>query len=138
MAEREMDFGTVIGADASFKGDFKFDSTAKILGKIEGSIIAKGAIHISGGSTCKATIVAKEVSVEGHVEGNVEATDRVHLQPNGSITGDIVAAKMTMADGASIDGYCRIGTNGKASSETEIKPTAASTPVSNSKAVARK
>ncbi len=36
-----------------------------------------------------------------------------------------VAAKMTMADGASIDGYCRIGSNGKASTAAEVKPAAA-------------
>ncbi|QOJ18636.1 MAG: polymer-forming cytoskeletal protein [Phycisphaeraceae bacterium] len=125
MADKDMQFGTVIGADASFKGDFKFDSAARILGSIEGSISSKGTVHVASGSTCKATITAKEVAVEGAIEGNVEATDRIELKPNGAIKGDIVAAKMTMADGASIDGYCRIGSNGKASTAAEVKPAAA-------------
>jgi len=122
MADKETDFGTIIGADASFKGDFKFESAAKVLGNIEGSITAKGTVHVANGSKCKATISAKEIAVEGAIEGNVEASDRIELKPDGSITGDIVAAKMTMADGASIDGYCRIGANGKASTSTEVKP----------------
>jgi len=119
---KDIQFGTIIGADASFKGDFKFDSAAKVLGSIEGSISSKGVIHVAGGSRCKATVAAKEVAVEGIIEGNVEATDRVELKPNGAIHGDVVAAKMTMADGSSIDGYCRIGVNGKASAATELKP----------------
>lgn len=130
MADSNTEFGTVIGADANFKGDLAFDSAAKILGKFEGSIASKGKIHIADGASCKATVKAKEVAVEGHIEGNVEAGDRVELKPKGMITGDIVAARMTMADGASIDGHCRIGVDGKSSSggksgsgtTAEVKP----------------
>lgn len=121
------EYGTIIGADANFKGDLSFDSAAKVLGKFEGSINSKGKIQVADGADCKATVKAKEISVEGHVEGNVEASDRVELRPKGVITGDITAARMTMADGASIDGHCRIGVNEQsgsrsASSSAEVKP----------------
>jgi cytoskeletal protein CcmA (bactofilin family) len=128
MADTSHDFGTIIGADAKFKGDLTFDSSAKVLGQIEGSIASKGIIHVAGGSLCKAAVNAKEVAVEGHIEGNVQATDRVELRPKGRITGDIVATRMSMADGASIVGHCRIGVNGHADSaskgtaSTEVKP----------------
>lgn len=112
MADQTSDYGTVIGPDATFRGDFEFDSAAKILGKIEGSISSKGRIHVADGSVCKATVKAKEVAVEGRVEGNIEAADKVDLRPKGNITGDIVAARMSMAEGASIDGHCRIGVDG--------------------------
>lgn len=122
------EFGTIIGPDANFKGDLTFDSAAKVLGTFEGSITAKGKVQIADGATCKATVKAKEISVEGRVEGNLEAADRVELRPNGVIAGDITAARMTMADGASIDGHCRIGVNGAASkpaaSAAEVKPQA--------------
>ncbi|MHC5022842.1 MAG: bactofilin family protein [Planctomycetota bacterium] len=130
MAETSQEFATIIGPDASFKGDLTFDSAAKVLGKFEGSIKSKGKIHIAGGSACKATISAKEVAVEGHVVGNVEAKDRLDLKPKGRITGDIVAARMSMADGAAIEGFMRIGVNGRDESErapastTEVKATA--------------
>ena len=126
MAESSnQEYGTIIGADASFKGELKFESAAKVLGEVEGSITSKGKIQIAAGAQCKATVSAKEVAVEGHIEGNVEATDRVELQPKGRITGDVVAARMSMADGASIDGHCRIGVDNKApakaASSTEMK-----------------
>ena len=130
MAETTQEFGTIIGADAKFKGDLTFESAAKVMGQFEGSINAKGLIHIATGSKCKASIIAKEVAIEGHIEGNVEASDRVDLKPKGRITGDIVAARMSMADGASIVGHCRIGVGegegegggGKVNAATEMKP----------------
>ena len=83
MADSSQDYGTIIGADASFKGELSFDSAAKVLGKFEGSIAAKGKVHIASGSKCKATVAANEVAVEGHVEGNVEAADRIEIKSKG-------------------------------------------------------
>ena len=132
MAESNQEFATIIGADAKFKGDLEFESAAKVLGRFEGSIKSKGKIHIADGAECKATIAAKEVAVEGRIDGDVEAADRIELKPNGVVTGDIVAARMTMSEGASINGHCHIGPNGqsgdaksKARAVTETKPAAA-------------
>lgn len=126
MADTTQEFGTIIGADANFKGELSFDSAAKLLGKFEGAVNSKGRFHVSDGAQCRATVKAKEISVEGNVEGNVEALDRVEIKPKGAILGDVTAARMVMADGASIDGHCRIGVNGhnRTGSTTETKPTA--------------
>ena len=137
MADMNQDFATIIGADANFKGELTFESAAKLLGKFEGSINSKGRIHVADGSKCTATVKAKEISVEGQIDGNVEAMDRVEIKPKGSIIGDITAARMVMADGASIDGHCRIGTNGQSSKAgahaTEMKPAGQPQPVSAKK-----
>ena len=126
MADSTQEFGTIIGADAIFKGELSFDAAAKLMGRFEGSINAKGKVHVADGAQCKATVKAKEISVEGNVEGNVEALDRVEIKTKGAILGDVTAARMVMADGASIDGHCRIGVNGhgRPSSTAETKPTA--------------
>jgi cytoskeletal protein CcmA (bactofilin family) len=125
MAETSQDYGTIIGADARIKGELSFDSAAKVMGQLEGSISGKGRVHIASGSKCKATVRAKEVAVEGLVEGNVEASDHVELKPKGRITGDVVAARMSMGDGASFVGHCRIGKDAqegaRAASTTEVK-----------------
>jgi cytoskeletal protein CcmA (bactofilin family) len=134
MANVSPDYGTVLGPDAKFKGDLSFDSAAKVLGRFEGSIKSKGRILIADGSTCKASVAAKEVAIEGQIEGNVEATERIELSPSGKITGDIVASRMSMADGATIDGHVRIGLDskegtGKAASTAEPKVAAERKPV---------
>ena len=125
MAESATDFATILGPDAKFKGDLSFDSAAKVMGSVEGSIRSKGKVLIAQGAKCKASVAAKEVAVEGLVEGNVEAVERVEIKPNGRIAGDIVASRMTMADGAAIEGHVRIGIDskdsGKASATAEPK-----------------
>ena len=126
MADSRAEFNTILGPDAFFKGDLSFDSAAKVQGRIEGSIKSKGLVLIADGSTCKASVSAGEVAVEGHVEGNVSASERVEIKKSGRITGDIVAARMTMADGAAIEGNVRIGLDsrtesGKASVTAEPK-----------------
>src|SRR5690606_7669670 len=118
MADANQEYGTVIGVDAVVNGDLSFDSAAKLLGKFEVSITSKGTVHVADGSECRATVKAKEISVDGQIEGNVEATDRLELKAKGAIIGDVVAARMVMADGASIDGHCRIGVNGQSSNRS--------------------
>lgn len=125
MAESTTEYGTILGPDAKFKGDLSFDSSAKVLGRVEGSIVSKGKVFIANGSTCKANVTANEVAIEGFIEGNVEATERIEIKAKGRISGDIVASRMTMGDGASINGHVRIGidakTDAKAASATEPK-----------------
>jgi cytoskeletal protein CcmA (bactofilin family) len=136
MADSTQEYSTIIGADANFKGEMTFDAAAKILGKFEGSISGKGRINVAEGCRLKATVKAKEITVEGQIDGHVDAGDRVELKPKGAIVGDISATRMTMADGASIDGHCRIGVNGhagKGSVATEVKPAAQSQPVAAAK-----
>ncbi len=133
MAQSNEEFDTVLGADATFKGDLSFESAAKVLGRFEGTIKAKGRVYVADGSTCKATLIAKEIAVEGLVDGNVEAEDRVELKPTGKIMGDVVAKRMTMADGATLDGHVRIGFDdeggkGRAGSMTEMKPESQAVP----------
>ena len=113
MAESSTDFATILGPDAKFKGDVTFDSAAKVMGHVEGSIRSKGKLLIAQGAKCKASVAAKDLAVEGLIEGNVEAAERVEIKPNGRIAGDIVASRMTMADGAAIEGHVRIGIDGK-------------------------
>ena len=129
MADSSTEYTTILGPDSRFKGEFSFDSAAKVLGRVEGSITSKGKLLIAAGSTCKANVTANEVAIEGFIEGNVEATERVEIKAKGRITGDIIASRMTMGDGATIDGHVRIGidakrSDGKAASATEPKMSA--------------
>ena len=104
---------TVIGADSHFNGELKFEKTAKIVGKFDGAIVGKGDLNVTQNATCKATIEADNANIDGTVEGNVTMRDTVKLNANSVIRGDIVAAKMVMAEGASFSGRCEIGGSGK-------------------------
>ena len=100
---------TIIGADSYFKGEMSFERTAKIIGRFDGKISGKGELQIAQSATCKADIESAVANIDGTIEGNVNAKDTVKLTANGKVKGDITAAKMTMAEGASFFGMCAVG-----------------------------
>jgi cytoskeletal protein CcmA (bactofilin family) len=51
-----------------------------------------------------ANIMAREVVVLGKVRGNVNASDRVDIRSEGSLTGDVTAARISIEDGAYFKG----------------------------------
>ncbi len=102
---------TVVGADSHFEGKLTFERTARINGKFDGSIKGQGELQVSQNAECKADVEATSVSVDGNIEGNVAAQDTVRLNGSGVVKGDIVAAKMVMAEGASFYGMCAVGSD---------------------------
>lgn len=100
---------TIIGADSHFKGELSFERAAKINGKFDGKILGKGELQISESALCKAEINAGNIQIDGTLEGNLHAKEAIRLNSKGVIRGDITAAKMVMAEGASLYGRCAIG-----------------------------
>lgn len=117
---------TVIGADTHIKGDMRFESTARILGTFEGTIEAKGELQVASGASCKAAVEAMKVLVDGDVDGNLTAKERVELTSKAKMKGDLVAARLVVAEGASFVGHCKVGPDahvgGQAHSFAENKP----------------
>lgn len=121
MAENET---TIVGADSHFEGKLTFERTARINGKFDGSIAGKGELQVSQNALCKADVNAGAVAVDGRVEGNVQAGDTVRLNGSGVVKGDITAAKMVMAEGASFYGMCAVGPEAKSQGSASTPPKA--------------
>lgn len=100
---------TIIGRDAKIKGELSFDASAKILGTFEGKIIAKGEVVIGETATCRATVEAGNVIVDGPLEGDVIARDRLQLTAKAKVKGDITAGSLSVVEGASFVGHCKVG-----------------------------
>lgn len=100
---------TIIGADTQIKGEMTFEGAARLLGIFEGKISAKGELHVADGASCKAAVDAGKVTVDGSVEGNVTARERVELTARARMKGDLVAAKLLVAEGASFVGHVTVG-----------------------------
>ena len=119
---------TIIGADTHIKGEMSFDNTAKLLGTFEGQITAKGELQVAEGAKCKASVEASRVTVDGSVEGNMIARERVSLNANAAMKGDLTAAKLVVAEGAVFVGHVKVGpeaAKGVTGVQTaEAKPTA--------------
>ena len=110
MAENQNDTQTtVIGADSYFKGELEFDKTARIIGRFDGKIRGKGELQVTQAAALKADVESSIANIDGSIEGNITAKDSVKLNANGKVKGDITAARMMMAEGASFFGMCAVG-----------------------------
>lgn len=118
---------TIIGKDAKIKGELSFENSAKILGGFEGKIIAKGEVVIGETATCRASIEASTVIVDGPIEGDIVARDRIELTGRAKVKGDLVAGSLSVIEGASFVGHCKVGPEAvklsteDAATELEIK-----------------
>lgn len=100
---------TIIGADTQIKGEMSFDRACKLLGTFEGTINAKGQLHVAEGASCKAEVEAADIVVDGSVEGNITAREKIQLNAKSKVVGDVVAAKLMVAEGASFSGHVSVG-----------------------------
>ena len=94
-----------IGKSIVFKGDLSGDEDLQIDGQVEGGVqLANHELTIGETGRVQAQLYAKDVIVIGHVTGNITATERVEIQVNGVVEGDIHAPRLIVADGAVLNG----------------------------------
>jgi cytoskeletal protein CcmA (bactofilin family) len=94
-----------IGKSLFIKGELTGSESLYIDGKVEGSINLPGnRVTVGRNGQVAANISAREVVVLGKVRGNIQASDRVDIRSEGSLTGDVAAARISIEDGAYFKG----------------------------------
>jgi cytoskeletal protein CcmA (bactofilin family) len=101
--------GARLGASIQIKGQVTGTEDLQIDGIVEGPITLKGH-ELTVGSAAQLTseIHAGDVVAYGKVVGNVHARGRVDIKRDGSITGDISSARISIEDGAYFKGRIEI------------------------------
>jgi len=94
-----------IGKSLVIKGEVTGSESLYIDGRVEGSINLSGnRVTIGRNGVVNANINAREIVVTGKVRGNLTASDRVDIRNEGSLTGDVVAQRISIEDGAFFKG----------------------------------
>src|SRR5213594_4602589 len=104
-----------IGKSLVIKGEVTGSESLYIDGRVEGSINLSGnRVTVGRNGVVAANINAREIVVLGKVRGNLTASDRVDIRSDGSLTGDVVAARISIEDGAFFKGGIDIRKAGQA------------------------
>ena len=112
-----------IGKSLVIKGEVTGSESLYIDGRVEGSINLSGnRVTIGRNGVVAANISAREIVVLGKVRGNLTASDRVDIRSDGSLTGDVVAARISIEDGAFFKGGIDIRKGGKIDTKIEEVP----------------
>jgi cytoskeletal protein CcmA (bactofilin family) len=118
-----------IGKSISIKGDLTGNEDMVIEGKVEGKVdLPNNELTVGANGEVKAELNATAVVIVGRVIGNVVGIDRVEIQSTGRVEGNVTAPKLTVAEGAQLDGAIQMSGTASAASSTSAPATPAAKP----------
>ncbi|HSH44800.1 MAG TPA: polymer-forming cytoskeletal protein [Longimicrobiales bacterium] len=98
-----------IGASVVIQGGVTSSEDMTIAGRVEGDVtVRENQLTIAPHARIEGDIIAGAVVIHGSVTGNVTAEQTIEVGENGSVMGDLVAPRMTVAEGASLHGRAEI------------------------------
>ncbi|MGA2098982.1 MAG: polymer-forming cytoskeletal protein [Candidatus Acidiferrum sp.] len=98
-----------LGSSLEIKGQITGNEDLQIDGIVDGPISLTGhELTVGADAQLHSEIHAGEVVVYGKVVGNVHSRGRVEIKQEGSVTGDIASARISIEDGAHFKGRIEI------------------------------
>jgi cytoskeletal protein CcmA (bactofilin family) len=95
----------MIGKSVKVVGQIFTKEDLYVDGDVEGTIESQeNKVTIGPNGRVQAGIRAREVIILGQVQGNVETSDKVDIRKDAKLVGDIVAARISIEDGALFKG----------------------------------
>ncbi len=99
---------SLISSGTVVEGKIKGEGSVRIDGKLVGDIVVKANAAVGHTGVVEGTLQAKNISVAGKVQGTVTATEKLILESNAVMRGDIRAARLVVDEGAMFDGQCNM------------------------------
>jgi cytoskeletal protein CcmA (bactofilin family) len=95
--------------DLAAQRNISGNENLSIDGAIEGPISLKcHTLTVGRTARVKAEVIAHEVIVYGKLSGNLRAGNRIEIKKDGSVVGDLTAARILIEDGAYFKGKVQI------------------------------
>ena len=95
----------MIGKSVKVVGQIFAKEDLYVDGDVEGTIESlENKVTVGPNGRVQASIRAREVILLGQVQGNVDTSDKVDIRKDAKLVGDIVAARISIEDGALFKG----------------------------------
>ena len=99
-----------LGPNDSLEGKLTYGGSMAVDGgHAEGEFRLGGNIEIGNGTVVKALLEGQNVTIKGEVEGKLTARDKLTLGKSAKLNGDVQVRRLQIEDGASLNGYVRMG-----------------------------
>jgi cytoskeletal protein CcmA (bactofilin family) len=96
---------SMIGKSLVIKGEITGSESVHIEGTVEGSIVLPDdRVTVGPSGRVSANITAQDIVVQGELTGSCDASDHLFVRREGSLCGDVVAARISVEDGAQLTG----------------------------------
>ena len=98
-------FTSSVGEKSVFTGNLTTADNVVVRGTVIGNSKIEGIIVINYKGKWLGDISAYSVIINGQVEGNITAIDKIEIQKNARIVGDLSGPKIAIERGASHEGH---------------------------------
>ena len=100
---------TIISTGVKIEGKITSSGNIRVDGDIQGDIISQSNVTIGEGAKVNGQINADVITIGGKVSGTVRAKEKLVLDSNGNLKGDIFAKILLVEAGAKFSGKCKTG-----------------------------
>jgi len=104
---------TVIGTGTVIEGTLKVYHDIRVDGIIKGKIYIEGDLIVGNSGSIEADIEVVSTKIGGKVVGNLSAKERIELEENASVVGDIKTKDLVINEGALFHGNCSMVADSK-------------------------
>ena len=95
----------VIGRSIHIDGNLKGEEDLRIEGDVTGTIqLTNNSLTIGKDGKIRADVHAKVITVDGNMDGDLYGAERVSIRKTARVTGNIVAPRVSLEDGARFKG----------------------------------
>lgn len=99
---------TIISGGSKIEGTLSSSGSVRIDGQINGDISAHGNITVGEHGRIRGQVEADNVIVGGIITGTVNAKEKLVLEANATLEGDIVTKILVIAPGAKFEGSSKM------------------------------
>lgn len=99
----------MISEDTKLKGTLNSQDDLRIAGQIEGEIVCKGKVIITSSAKIDGNITSMDADIAGQVLGTIKISNKLVVRKMAKIRGDLFTKILTVEEGATINGGCRMG-----------------------------
>jgi len=97
---------TYLDAGSELSGELNIAEPARIDGHVDGEVNAQDSLTIGKSAVVAAKIKAVSIIVAGTVSGEISASQRIELYASGRVSGNPIAPKLVVHEGALFEGHC--------------------------------
>jgi cytoskeletal protein CcmA (bactofilin family) len=108
-ALRSTDANCVVSAGTHIEGDFKSEENIRLDGSVKGTVLCGKRLVVGENGAIEGEIKAGTAVISGRITGNLIVEGVLQLTSTAKIRGDIQAKQMSVEEGATYNGACRIG-----------------------------
>ena len=99
---------SILGEGVELQGELSFVHGIRVDGIVRGKIRSESCLVIGPKGDVQAEVVIRKILISGEFRGSIRASDRIEIQRDGKVYGDLYTPCLIIEAGAIFEGKCNM------------------------------